>query len=168
MTSSSYRPFRYLSHTRFRFSIDFTDLGVCPVTNSRKRYFCFTSWPFVFILCPFELTRHLQFPAGSGPPILCFGPTDPRLSFVSAAAACVQASVWPGFGHFVPVAASSLGRSRATCIALPGVPSRFSSSSPMPPEILAFAPLRINAAPSIAHSLSRSHSLWLFSLSYPP
>src|SRR5579859_944248 len=41
MTSSSYRSFRYLSQSFLRFSTDFTDLGVCPVTYRRNKYFSF-------------------------------------------------------------------------------------------------------------------------------
>jgi len=63
---------------------------------------------------------------------------------------------------FCAIAASSLSRSRTVCIALPGVPSRFSFKFANAAEIFGVCPARISAAPSIAHSLFRSHSLWFF------
>src|SRR5260370_28120309 len=85
ITSISYRSLRWLSQNRLRFSIDLTDRGVCPVTYSRKMYFCGAPLsPFLAALPPLLFTLHLLSPANSSPPAHACGPIDRRLSFVSA------------------------------------------------------------------------------------
>src|SRR5260370_38328770 len=113
ITSISYRSLRWLSQNRLRFSIDLTDRGVCPVTYSRKMYFCGAPLsPFLAALPPLLFTLHLLSPANSSPPAHACGPLDRRLSFVSARVISAPASGLLEAGHSCQCAACVLNLSR--------------------------------------------------------
>src|SRR5260370_26525153 len=119
ITSISYRSLRWLSQNRLRFSIDLTDRGVCPVTYSRKMYFCGAPLsPFLAALPPLLFTLHLLSPANSSPPAHACGPIDRRLSFVSARGIFAAASGGLGSWRSGQVVPSCLNRTPAPCVCL--------------------------------------------------